>query len=206
MNEIKKMILGIFALSILTMFSCKKERNNEDCPYKITAKQVVDPGPKITSHLPPKDNPWGCLVVHINDSMEKMNSNSRIDASVFYEFRDDFLGGKIVPDGYIDRTGYIEYYYVLSEFVIKYRILNAETFGDCFKLLKYGEQVCHTVFEGGESEIVVTPEIYVFCKRQSERIHNDIHFEEVRNVITDLDSDLEYLNGKTKKEFVTYFQ
>jgi len=197
----KKIMIFAPFLSILMMGSCVKKNNNVDSKSLLRQN---NPGPQTTSHLPPKDNPAGCLVENVNQTSENIGGR-RIDDALLYSFRDNFLGGRMVEGGYIDRTGYIEYYYVLSEFVIKYGILCPESFDDCFLLLKYGEQVANTAMYGDENSIVVTSEIYAFCKKQSARLHNDLHFGEINEIVTELDRDLEYLNGKSQKDFVAYF-
>lgn len=195
-----KKISLILSILVITC-SCSKNSkvtspNDEDFDISKNARQIDHGG------VPPLG---GCLVIPVNDTLR--GHGDTINSQLLYSFRDNVLGYATLSGGLIsDRTGYINYYARLSTFVTQYGILNTSTFSDCVQLLQYAEVVSNRALFGSNSDIVVTDDIYYFCKAQESKVTSNSHYSEVSDIITDIDADLEALRGKSKSYFVTYFQ
>jgi hypothetical protein len=205
-NNCIKIIGGLFMATALLASSCKKDTTSS--ANTTNSKN----GKNYTSFLRPGGrNPYdggrplgGCVKEENDAQYASLAPNNGLTPlggnNEMYLFRDSFLSK---TEKGID---YIYYYYDLSEYAIQNNLLTAQTFRQWYQLLKYGLQICNTIQNGQNTDTVITSEIYNFCKNQTLITTQSINYNQVSLTFQVLNTDLENLKGKTKSQFISYFQ
>jgi hypothetical protein len=200
----------IIATGAIVFYSCQKngaEIEQQSSEIKTTSNydpSIVAPQPIIVHFNAARTvEPDVCIKKTVNN---KLQSTSTSGFSEFindgdgemYNFRDNFLAQ--TPKG----LEYIDNYYKVSIFLAKYNLIET-SFSDLFQTFSYAVDVSKKMSSTNNSQIIVDDNMYNFLKAKSVQIHQHPNFSEISAIFNVLDADLEILRGKTKLQFISFF-
>ena len=202
----------IIAILAIIFYSCQKSgseieqevsqiKTTENYEASLNEQPIIV---KFTNNAPTSQTePDICIKKTVNNRLLSTSTSGTAEFindgdGKMYDFRNNFLAQ--TPKG----LEYIDNYYKISVFLAKYNLIET-AFSDLFQTFSYAVDVSSKMSSTNNSQIIVDDNLYNFLKAKSVQIHQHPNFSEVSAIFNILDADLEILRGKTKTQFISFF-